>query len=101
MFCISKKWKYVQLIFRIPIVKKNNFFNDTKCRKRRMALSCSKKISPLLHRMTSRHKNGSCCLNCLHCFRMENKLKSHEKVCKNKDFCRIVMPSQNYNLISI
>ena len=89
------------LYFEFQLRKKNNFFNDTKCRKRRMALSCSKKISPLLHRITSRHKKGSCCLNCLHCFRMENKLKSHEKVCKNKEFCGIVMPSQNYNLISI
>ena len=26
--------------------------------------------------------------------RAENKLKFHEKLCKNKDFCRIVMPSE-------
>ena len=24
----------------------------------------------------------------------ENKHKSHEKACKNKDFCKIVMPSE-------
>ena len=29
------------------------------------------------------------CLNCLH---SENKLQSHKKVCKNKDFRGIVMP---------
>ena len=34
-------------------------------------------------------------MNCLHSFRTENKLKSHEKVCKNKDFCGIVMSSEN------
>ena len=34
------------------------------------------------------------CLNCLHSFKWENKLKSHEKLCKNKDFCWIVMPSE-------
>ena len=28
-------------------------------------------------------------LNCLHSFRKENKLKSNEKVCKNKTFCGI------------
>ena len=33
-------------------------------------------------------------MNCLHSFRRENKLKSHEKVCKNKDFCGILMPSE-------
>ena len=32
--------------------------------------------------------------NCLHYFRTENKLKSHEKVCKNKDFYGIPMPSE-------
>ena len=36
-------------------------------------------------------------LNCLHSFRTENKLISHEKVCKNKDFCGIVMPSKKDN----
>ena len=34
------------------------------------------------------------CLNCLRSFRTENKLKSHEKVCTNKDFCGIVVPSE-------
>ena len=33
-------------------------------------------------------------LNCLYSFVTENKLKSHEKVCENKVFCGIVMPSQ-------
>ena len=33
-------------------------------------------------------------MNYLHSFRTENKLKSHKKVCKNKDFCGIVMPSE-------
>ena len=39
------------------------------------------------------------CLNCFHSFRTENKLKSHEKVCKNKDFSGIVMPSQKVNIL--
>ena len=53
-----------------------------------------KKLSTLLHEITSKHKGNFYCLNCLHHFRTENKLKSHEEVCKNKDFCRIVMPSE-------
>ena len=32
-------------------------------------------------------------MNFLHSFRIENKLKSHEKVCKSKDICGIVTPS--------
>ena len=38
-------------------------------------------------------------MNCLHSFRTEDKLKSHEKVCKNKDFCGIVMPSEKDNIL--
>ena len=38
------------------------------------------------------------CLNCLHSFRTENKLKCHEKVCKSKDFHGIVMPSEKDNI---
>ena len=38
-------------------------------------------------------------MNCIHSFRIENKLKSHEKVCKNKDFCGIVMPSEKDNIL--
>ena len=38
-------------------------------------------------------------MSCLHTFRTENKLESQEKVCKNKYFCRIVMPSQKVNII--
>ena len=39
------------------------------------------------------------CLNYLHSFRTENKLKFHEKVCKNKDFCGIVMLSEGNNIL--
>ena len=53
-----------------------------------------KKLSPLLHGITSKHKGNFYCLNCLHSFRTEYKLKSHEKVCRSKDFCGIVMPSE-------
>ena len=35
----------------------------------------------------------------LHSFRTENKLTSHEKICKNKDFCGISMPSEKNNIL--
>ena len=34
-----------------------------------------------------------------HSFRTENKLKSHEKVCKNTDFCGILMLSKKDNML--
>ena len=49
-------------------------------------LAVKKILSALLHRMTSKNKGDFYCLNCLHSFRTNNKLKFHEKVCKNKDF---------------
>ena len=38
-------------------------------------------------------------MNCLHSFKTENKLKSREKVCKNKDFCGTTMPSEKDNIL--
>ena len=38
-----------------------------------------KKLSALLHGITSKRKGGFYCLNCLHSFRTENKLKYHQK----------------------
>ena len=52
-----------------------------------------KKLSALLRGITSKHKGDFYCLNCLHSFRTENKLKSHEKVCKYQDFCVILKSS--------
>ena len=40
--------------------------------------------SALLRGMTSKDDNEFYFLNCLHFFRAGNKLKFHEKVCKNK-----------------
>ena len=55
-------------------------------------------LSALLHKKTSKHK-GDFCLNCLNSFRTENKLKSHEKVCKTKDFCGIEMPTEKKKIL--
>ena len=31
------------------------------------------------------------CLNCFHSYRTHNKLKKHERVCNNHDYCRVDM----------
>ena len=65
-----------------------------------MAWCCSKKqLLALLHGTTSKHKGDFHCLNCLHSFRTENKLKSHEKVCKNKELYGNVMPSETDKIV--
>ena len=58
-----------------------------------------KKLSALLHKKTSNHKCDFYCLNCLNSFRTENKLKSHKKVCENKDFSGIEMPSEKNKIL--
>ena len=58
-----------------------------------------KKLSALLRGIFSKHDGDFYCLNCLNSFRTENKLKSHEKVRKNKYFCRVVMPSEKNNIL--
>ena len=58
-----------------------------------------KKLSALLPGITSKHKGDFYCLNYLHSYRRENKIKSHKKVCKNEDFCGIVIPSEKDNIL--
>ena len=59
--------------------------------KKGKSLPCSKKkLSTLLRGLRSKDVDFHC-LNCL-------KLKCHEKICKNKDFCVVVMPSESINI---
>ena len=66
-----------------------------------MTLSCNKKVFALLHGMTSKHKGFFDCLSCLLSFQTENEIKSHEQVCKNKDFCEIMMSSEKDEVLEI
>ena len=38
-------------------------------------------------------------MNCLHSFRTENNLKSHEKICEGKDFYGIVKSCEKNNTL--
>ena len=59
-----------------------------------------KQLSVLLSRTTSKHDDDDVdCLNYFHSFRTGNKLKSQAKVCKNKNFCGIVMLSENNSIL--
>ena len=77
LFCISKKKKYVQLIFQNitqPVEKKKLLLmipNEEK--EGRSHYLAVKRLSALLHRITSKVKDNFYCLNSLHSFRTENK----------------------------
>ena len=38
-------------------------------------------------------------MNCHHSFATEKKLELHKKVCKNKDSCNVIMPSEDTNIL--
>ena len=56
------------------------------------------KLPALLRGITSTDNGDFHCWKCLHSIRTENKLKSYSKVCENKDFCGIAIPSQKENI---
>ena len=58
-----------------------------------------KKLSALLREITSKHHSTFYCLNCLHSFATEKKLGSHKKVCQDKDFCNVIMPSEDTKML--
>ena len=68
-------------------------------KKKRWQYLAVKKQSTLLRGVISRHHGDFYCLNCLHSFRTENKLKSYVKACKNKVFFAIVMSSEKDNIL--
>ena len=93
MFCMLKKKKYTLAIFQniiqIVIPKEEKWNYPT-----------VNKLSALLIEITSKHKGDFYQLNCLHFSEHEShKLESHKKVCENKYFCNVVMPSEDTKLL--
>ena len=54
-----------------------------------------KNLSELLRGITSNHHGDFYCLNCFNSYRTYNKLKKHERVCDNIDYCRVEMPRKH------
>ena len=57
-----------------------------------------KSFPALLRRITSNHDGDFYCLNCFHSYRTKNKLKGHEIICNDHDYCNAEMPNE-YNKI--
>ena len=58
-----------------------------------------KKLCSLLRGITSNHNGDFYCLNCFHSYRTENKLKKHEKVCNNHDYCYVEMSNEDNKIL--
>ena len=54
-----------------------------------------KSLSALFRGITSSNNGDFYCLNCFHSYHTLNKLKKHERVCNNHDYCRIDMPKEH------
>ena len=52
------------------------------------------KSLPALPRGITSNRNGDfSCLNCFHSYSTKGKLKKHEKVCNDHDYCYVEMKS--------
>ena len=113
---IAKKCKEINLaiVLNVLFAKKENIYpayvlkHNSNCKKqysfsdfkwKGIGLYNIKKLSALLRRITSKHYNGFCCLNCLHSFAAEQKIDLDEKLWKNRDFCNIVMPFEDIKIL--
>ena len=53
----------------------------------------------MLRGITSKHHGDFYCLNGLYSFATEKKLELHKNVCENKDFCNVIMPSEDTKIL--
>ena len=61
-----------------------------------------KSLSALSRGITSKYHGYFYCLNCFDPFATEKKkLESYKKVCENKDFCNVIMPSEHNKTLEI
>ena len=58
-----------------------------------------KNISGLLRGITSNHNGDFYCLNCFHPYTTEKKLRKHERICKDHDFCDLKMSDEDNKIL--
>ena len=60
-----------------------------------MAQSSDKKLRGI----TSNHNGDFYCLNCFHSYSTKNKLKKHESVCDDHDYCFVEMSNEDNKIL--
>lgn len=58
-----------------------------------------KSISDLFRDITGKNNGDYYCLNCFHWYRTEDKLKEHELICTNHDYCNLISPDENNKIL--
>ena len=56
-------------------------------------------MTALLRGITSNHKDYFYCLNCFHSYSTKNKIKKHEKVCNDHDYCYVEMSAEHNKIL--
>ena len=81
------------------VVKNNGEWYDISVNITNWHYLAVKKISALLRGITSNHNGNFYCLNCIHSYTTKEKLKKHERMCKDHDFCSIKMPDEDRKIL--
>ena len=58
-----------------------------------------KSIFRLLRGITSNHNGDFYCLNCFHPYTTEKKLRKHERICNDHEFCHLKMPDEDNKIL--
>ena len=58
-----------------------------------------KNLWALLRGITSNHNRDFYCLNCFHSYRTGKKIKKHESVCNDHDYCYVEMPDEGNKIL--
>ena len=58
-----------------------------------------KSLPALLRRITLNHDRDFYCLNRFHSYSTKNKLKRHERVCNDHDYCYVEMPNEDNKIL--
>ena len=64
-----------------------------------MTLFSCKNLSSSSQEIESKRNGDYYCVNCLHSFRTEKKLKTHKNVCKNHEYCYREMPEEGKHIL--
>ena len=56
-------------------------------------------LSALLRRIISNHNGDFYCLNCFHLYSTKSKLKRHEIVCNDNDYCYVEMLNEGNKIL--
>ena len=59
----------------------------------------AKKLSESLRGITTKNHDDFYCRNCFYSFTTKNKLQLHKRVCENRDFCNVIMSSEDAKIL--